>query len=123
MKKQYIVVILVVGFLSWLLYSMNQTPQQTSLTVEEYKENARELTDQSQEVRLKQNKLLDDIKNGDVSSDDAVELCEEYKSQQQELVDKLAVLYTPEEISGPAAILKSSLEERVEAANKTLEST
>jgi len=100
---------------------MNQTPQKTTLTIDEYKKNAHELTDQSQAVKLKQIELIDSIKSGGISHEKATELCEEYQSQQQELVDKLAALYTPEEISGPAAILKSSLEERVEAAKKTLE--
>ena len=121
MKKPYIVIALIIVFLGWLLYSMNQTPEQSSLTVDEYQKNAREFSNQSQTIRQKQLELLENIKNDAIEAEKANELCEEYKVQQQDLVDNITELFTPESIAGPAAILISSLKERVEAADLTIE--
>lgn len=120
MKKKYVVPVLIVLFIGWLIFSMTGTQQQGAAKLEAYAAKVKEITDQSLQLKIKQQNLLDQIKDDEITEDEARKLAEEYKDKQQELVNKLVALETPEEIPGPASFLRTSLEERVTAADKTL---
>lgn len=120
MKRKYIVPILIVLFIGWLIFSMSGNKQGESAILKKYVNKAKEITDESLQIKIKQQNLIDQIKNGGIDKEEARTLCEENKNKQQELVDRFEVLDAPEGIEGPIAIIKDSMIERVIAIEKTL---
>ena len=121
LKKKYVVPVLIVLFLAWLIYSMSGSTDKGSSVIDQYIEEARAITMKSDGIKFKQQDLIENIRAEKIDADEAREKCREYLKDQQNLLSELKALDTPEKISGPVTTLRVSLQERVDAAQKTLQ--
>ncbi len=100
---------------------MSGSEKAKSELLDQYVTSARQMTNQSQAIRMKQQDLIEAIKDGKIGNEEAAKLCKEYMNNQQKVLDALLALETPQKISGPATTMQVSVKERVTAAEKTLQ--
>lgn len=116
MRRKYVVIFLVLVFLSWLGYSFTQEEKTRTGAIDKFVKEVRRITNRSEKIMKSQRKLIEGLQKNEIKKKGASRRVDELLEKNNRILKDLQELSPPNKIRGPVSILQSSLRDRLRSA-------